>query len=592
MALILASGQAKDRLAESTLPASEGFGPVWRLTDGQHWLLVGDANAEPGQAEENQLGWRVGLYGYLANSAAVARLLNHPPDQPQANQADLVACLLNEQGPDGLHALTGNFVVLAGDTQSGQVLAFRDRLGGRTLYFSENQSGLLLATRAGWVARMDNKPFELDPIFISGHFSSQPAPPPGLTPFSGITELMPGECLVLADEKLTRTRRELNLTSEFDYRDPADCIARFGELFEQSVAATLPAEGNVACMLSGGLDSGPMAILADRLLAEKSRRLVVTSWQLPAYPEADEGEWISQVMGELRQPAELFDGSPMRPFDRLDELMICAELPFYNAFRPLVLNCYRLAAEADCRVVLNGNAGDELYAPRRLLNLDRLRRRHFKPLWRDLVSIWRAAGLRSVLADAAFRHPIGRLIPRRRRPRPPHWLTEHGRKHWQAPEIWPEECADAAWPEYAWQLVGSRMAYGRAHENPFPNQFGVDRRDPFHNEALVRFMLNAPMSLSHKGGADKWIMRMAMRGILPNPVRKKARTGLLHSFFEAGLTANRPALRQLLFEQQTGWQRYVKPDIVAAVLDGKDAAPVILLASCVGHALWERRWQR
>lgn len=591
MALILATGRAIGRLTDSKLPASDGFGTVWKIDCGHRWLMMGDINAQASRMGQDASAWQVGFYGYLTNSDSVARSLARPPPRPKAGPADLIACLLNEQGTDSLHSLVGNFVVIAGNSLDGQVLAFRDRLGGRTLYYRQAGSDALLATRAGWIARLFDRAFEPDPVFITGHFCSQPAPPPGLTPFAGVSELMPGQRLVLSGDRLTIDRHELSLAPEFNYRDAGECIERFRTLFEQAVAAVLPAEGDVACMLSGGLDSGPMAIVADRLLADQNRRLIVTSWQLPDYPDADESEWIRIGMSVLRESAELFDASSMRPFDRLDKSMVCAELPFLNAFRPMILNCYRLAAESGCRVILNGNAGDELYAPRRLLNLDRIRRRQFRPLWRELVRTWRAGGARAMFADPAFRHPIGRLIPRTGRNRPPHWLTAHARHHWQRPRIWPEECATAPWPEYAWGLVGSRMAYGRAHENPYPNRFGVDRRDPFHDEALVRFMLHAPISLSHKGNTDKWVMRMAMRDVIPEPLRRKPRTGLLHSFFEAGLAANRSALQGLMFEQQTGWQEYVQADVVAELLDGRGQATVTLLAQCLGHALWEREWQ-
>ena len=75
------------------------------------------------------------------------------------------------------------------------------------------------------------------------------------------------------------------------------------------------------------------------------------------------------------------------------------------------------------------------------------------------------------------------------------------------------------------------MTSGRCHEQYFADLHGIERRDPFHDESLVGFMLKAPASFSVREGRTKWIMREAMRGRLPDEFRLKQRTGLLNSYF-------------------------------------------------------------
>ena len=81
-----------------------------------------------------------------------------------------------------------------------------------------------------------------------------------------------------------------------------------------------------------------------------------------------------------------------------------------TAFAPLVNNCYQRAGELGCKVILNGNAGDEIYAPLNKLNIDRLRRRQWAPLWRDLVSAnGDEAACAKLLTDTSVRHPLGQI---------------------------------------------------------------------------------------------------------------------------------------------------------------------------------------
>ena len=595
MAFALATGRWIADLAASDLLSRTGFGTVQTAQDHPGWLIACDAMSQISQPPDPAAtppAWRVAFDGYLANGEELAAGLEQAPANPKANPAGLVAALLQDKGPDALNRLVGNFSLAAGHIADGRVVAMRDRMGGRTLYLSGAGKDVVLATRSAWALCQTRKTFEPDQNFLVGHFALRTAPPPGCSAFSGVTEVLPGESLTVTDRGVDTDRRPLDLSSDFDYRHPGDCISRFRELLEQAVSTALPAEGSVACMLSGGLDSGPVAALADRQLAQAGRGLQVCSWQLSGFPEADESVWIQIAAKGLSQPVDLFEGSSHLPFACTDDSTINPELPTYNAFRSLINECYRRAAQHDCRVILNGNAGDQLYPPADHLNIDRLKRRQWRPVWNDLLRSWHAGGLRRVLSNPAFRYPLGRLArPWRRHPGAPSWLTASIRDNWETIPVWPPELRELPYPGYAWQLLGSRMAFGRAHESVFPNRFGVDRRDPFHDEALVRFMLHAPLGYSHHKGWDKWLMRRASKGLLPDSLRRKRRTGLLHPFFRGGLRSHRHTIRQLLFEQETDWQEFVSRDLIDDMLTRGEHPREVLVCKCVGLALWMRFWR-
>jgi len=589
MSFILTSGPQFDKVDLIHAVNESGHGTVTSHA-GHDWAAAADAMSSISQTND-QTDYLVLLEGYLANTDEIARTLRSPPKNPKANPADLIARLLTERGPQALPELTGCFVLVAVNLKTGQLLATRDRCGGRTLYFHQGTDRITFATRSAWVIRAANLEPEPNPTFLTGKLALQGAPQPGHSAFKAVTELMPGEVLTVSGNQHAIERPPLQLDSDFDYRHPGDCVARFLELLNQAVATTLPDTGDVACMLSGGLDSGPIAVLADRQLAERGQRMHVTSWSLIDYPDADEQKWIRDSASVLRAPAQLIDGSTWLPFGRLDDSVHCPDLPLYNGFRALVNNCYQRAGELGCKVILNGNAGDEIYAPLNKLNIDRLRRRQWAPLWRDLVRLWQRGGLRQLLTDPSVRHPLGQIARLgRTNQRPPAWLTREAQQYWQPKPEWPPEASSCPHPEYTRRLFGPSMAFGRAHETEIPNRYGVDRRDPFHNEALLRFMHNAPFELSWKGGASKSIMRRAMRGLLPESIRTKPRTGLLNTFFQAGLEHNKKTIETLLFQDQTTWQTYIQPQVIKNQLQGNPTAPEALLSICIGHALWHRHW--
>ena len=591
MAFSLASGRFLNALER----AAEGQ-DSWRcFSPHPDMLLTVDALSQVAQLPGDSGGWLVVIDGYLdidGRERLAARLgtnCNYCPSRQDDQPATAIARLLADYGYEALDALSGCFVILAIHAERRQTLLLRDRTGGRTAYWHGDAHNLLIDSHSSRVQRHSGQAFAPDPQWIVQFFSLATSHPPGHSAFDGIHECLPGERLLFESGKIQRTRPALNLAPDFDYRNPGDCVDRFRELFERAVAGCLPPQGPVACMLSGGLDSGPAAMVADKLLAADDRRLVICSWRLDEFPDADEQHWIRLAGENLREPPEPFEASHLLPFSDLGAEQTGRDTPYLNAFRPLKQRCYQQAAEAGCRVVLNANAGDELYPHPRFLQIDRIKRGHWAAIWRDLVQQWRQNRFSGLTQDLSNRGLVAHLLKPIRPARPPDWLSPTAKALWQAPEPWPPECRNHRFPDQAWQLLGSRMASGRAHESEFPARHGVERRDPFHNEALLRFMLNAPHSLSRRQGTDKWIMRAATRGLLPNALRRKGRTGLLNSFHEAGFRQHRPEIQSWL-TRHDNWQWWIDPALVTQALSDKPTGrPPLLAGRCLGFGLWQAR---
>lgn len=575
--------------------------PVQDQADSGHSAAI-DAFAQHYRNDASP--WVVFFEGYLSavDSGIHARAGNL--DINAALPARLISHLLDEFGTKLFNLISGSFVVVAQHRKSGEIIAARDRCGGRTIYSLVENDRLWLSTRSAWLLRATDRNIEENPEFIVSQFALQTAPPAGHSAFVGVHELGHGEVLRWANGRSRISRHNPEFKYEPSFKPPGASAEHLLDLLRSAVSATLPYDGDVACMLSGGLDSGPVAVLADQLLADTGRDLRSISWSVTAFPEADESEWIQEAASKLRHPVDLEDLSLVPFFSELRQTSdwparvsqsLSFDSPSYNAFRPLVNNCYARAAQAGCKVVLNANAGDAIYAPRPLVNLDRARRGQWRAIVRDAVRMARYAGLGALLADPAIRHPLGRLVRgRRRTASPPEWLTPEGKKHWQPVE---DNYADSAgsnghpFPSYVDQLLGSSMAFGRAQENAVAQQFGIDRRDPFHNEALLKFMLQLPMDLSWRGGTSKYLMRSATKGLISDSLRLKSRTGRLETLFDQKMRANAQLIQRLLFEEQTSWQRYIIPDVIRTLVAGeKSNYPKALISTCIGHAIWSRYW--
>ena len=500
---------------------------------------------------------------------------------------------LSDEFQSRFERLAGAYSLVAWNSDSGEIIATRDRTGARTLFYAEHDGELTLATSSDWVVRASGISRREEPRFIVSMLSLQQAPPPGLSAFEGVRELMPGEVLQFGSGKLTVT----HTPRDFDALISAGQVKRRGDdwadeflqLFNNAVISCLPDAGDVACMLSGGLDSGPTAVLADVYLNALGRELRAISWSLKAYPECDETRWIKMAEERLRHSVDFCDLSHALPFSRLDASVIAPDLPLYNAFRPLVNDCYERAARLGCRVLLNASTADQIYPPRRWLHLDRLGRRQISLLWQDLRASYRSSGLSGLVHNPAVRHPLGQfLAPWRYRSTPPTWLSPEAERLWRPSSAWPRESGTTPQPEFTRQLFGAPMAFGVAHEAGMAQRYGVDRRDPFQNEALLAFMLKAPFELSWRNGLTKAIMRRAIKGDLPEEILEKGRSGRLEPFYQAGVESNQGQLARLCAGPEAELRRYLRVERIRALLQANGQDPEALLSVSAGYAVWRR----
>jgi len=516
----------------------------------------------------------------------------------RGNPVRLIAQQLVAYGPAALAMLGGAFSLCAVWPQQGRWLLYRDRLGGRSVYHHGDGSSdwRAAASSAAALASLRRYRFAAEPTYLASVLALRAPPPVGHSPFQGIAELPAGAFLEASGDRV-RIQPATAQPPPIDIGITAgQALQRFAGTFQQAVRSTiddaLAEGGNVAIMLSGGMDSSPAAAVAAELLSAGGQRLVPVTWSLPGYPGADESAWVELTCHHLGLAPLRFDGSACLPFGYLDATAINPEVPHFNPYRGLMDACYRLAADAGCRIVLNGNAGDLIYPPGSLRLLDMLRRRDWHQLQMALRRLVRQCGVRGALRQPELRHLLSGLLGKWPRQPTPAWLSARGQALLQADAPVPPAFTAHPWPDYAWQLLGPRMAFGRAQENIAANRQGVDRRDPFHDQNLVELMLSLPVDISLGLHQDKRLMRAAMRGRLPDAIRLKGRTGLLHGFMAAGFQRHRQDLRELL-AQDDCWQELVDPSVIQAILasDQTTATQQLVVGQCAGMVLWQQYWR-
>ncbi|MCX7646476.1 MAG: asparagine synthase-related protein [Rhodobacteraceae bacterium] len=500
-----------------------------RLADGPGLALGQRRAAGPGGPwRDARTGCLLAGEIFLDDPAALAAALGLPPQTPDAGLVLAAHARWGEAAPD---RLAGSFAYALWDPRRRRLLAVRDRFGIAPLAFHAAPQGLALAATPEAALRAAGIAAEPDEDWVADYLAGQETSF-RRTAWRGVERLPPGHLLIAGGGRV-ELRRWWDLAPEtLAAADRAP--EALAEALDRAVRAALRG-GATAAMLSGGLDSSALALLA----ARAAPGLPAVSVRYPSLPALDEGRFIAAVRAAGRLGAIEADGAatPALAVSAETAALLGAPSDCYGAGAARL--AYRATAAAGCRAVIDGHGGDEV-AGHGLWHLDALAR---AGRW---GALWRLARAHRAFAGASEATDLG-LHLARRGPRPLAALVRRLR---------PEAAADTTgWralvrPDLAARsgLVARVRAAAAEARTGFPPDTaphaallraprtasafealaalaaaeGVAPRYPFHDPRVVRLCLNRPAAEKIAGGRPRAHLRAAMQGILPEAVRLRA----------------------------------------------------------------------
>jgi asparagine synthase (glutamine-hydrolysing) len=258
---------------------------------------------------------------------------------------EIVPHLYEEHGDAFVERLRGMFALALWDGRRGRLLLARDRFGIKPLYLAELGGALAFASELrpllalGASAEEDEE--ALAGYAALGWVSGE------ATGVRGVRRLLPGRLLVRADG-VSRERR---------YWEPSspDADASLAETLAEAVRLHLRSDVPLAVLLSGGLDSSLIAVLAAREVEEQLRTFSV-GFSDAAYDEREPARAVAAAIGSRHE--ELLVET--RVADDLPAIAASLEQPLADgAAIPLWYLCRAVAAEV--KVALAGDGGDEAF---------------------------------------------------------------------------------------------------------------------------------------------------------------------------------------------------------------------------------------
>lgn len=454
--------------------------------------------------------------------------------------------LYEEYGPTAecLKKLRGMFAFAIWDKRKKELFIARDRLGIKPLYYVHDEDGSLFFAseiKSLLEARAVRPEINYNalPDQMANHGTSGEE-----TLFKGVKRLMPGHFLIWRDGKIHIEKFwEVHFVPKHEEKPDFVRVEEWRELFKESVRLRLMADVPLGMFLSGGIDSSAICAMMAEMVDAPIKTFSVGFKER----EANEFEYARMVSKAFNTDHYEITISPEQFFGELPNLVWHEDEPLgFDASIPLYF--VSKLAQQHVKVVLTGEGSDEMLAGygryhKTLLNLaygekyeslapglarslvrsavgvmpfsvKKKLSRTFLALPSDIENLYLdnfavfPKSFQEKLFTAETKARIGNADP--------YAILKNYIKTCDARTLL-DQLLYADTKTYLHELLMKQDQMSMAAS--------IESRVPFLDHRLVEYTAKLPEKMKLRGKRTKWILREAMKGILPPEIIERPKMG-------------------------------------------------------------------
>ena len=459
------------------------------------------------------------------------------------SDTETILHLYDEYGRDCVEHMRGMFAFAIWDKFRDELFIARDRFGVKPLYYVHDSDGSLFFAseiksliEAGAVKPEIN--YQALPDQFANHGTSGDE-----TLYQGVKRLLPGHTMVWKNGRIDiQEYWDLSFEPKVELSDER-YVKEWRELFREAVKLRLMADVPLGMFLSGGIDSSAIAAMMSRMVDGRIKTFSVGFDE----PEANELEYARLVSTEFGTDHHEITITPHQFFEVLPKLVWHEDEPIgFIASVPLYF-VSKLAAE-HVKVVLTGEGSDETLAGygryKKALKLlsygdkyESLAPAFLRgvvrggvatlpgPLNQKLTRTFLARGVdveslffdnfsvfsRSMQTDLFSSSTRSRIHDLNPYTRQNNWINAAD--------------ADDTLDKLLYADTKTYLHELLMKQDQMSMAASIESRVPFLDHKLVEFTARMPRSMKLRGGTTKWILREAMKGILPDEIIHRRKMG-------------------------------------------------------------------
>ena len=466
------------------------------------------------------------------------------------SDSEIALSLFSQYGLNFLEHLRGEFAFALYDRKKREMILVRDRFGIRPLFYHCNGNSLVYGSEAKAVLAHPDTPTALKPEAILHQMMQTMVP--GMSAFEGIHSLEPGRILRV---RRKNGKLEIKEQSYWDFEFPRmeervrlpdqEVIEGVRHTLIESIIHRLQADVPVGCYLSGGIDSCCILGLATGAMQSPVKAYTI-SFDHDSYDESAIALEMAKSMNADHEMIRL-KADDLYGQNYIDTV-IHSERSFYNTLGVAKNLMSKRVWESGYRTVITGEGSDELFggypAFKRdmflygLAHLPGEERRKMERQLQKSNKLFNGA----IISDKVIEHPafnslcgftpswiqpwIETLLEARPLLSPDlkQHLMDYDPIEAIASKIDPKEVKgrhplDQA--QYTWsktQLEGQILNWGGDRVDMANS---MESRPAFLDHHLAEFATCIAPEQRIKQGVEKWVLREAVKGVLPEVLYKR-----------------------------------------------------------------------
>jgi asparagine synthase (glutamine-hydrolysing) len=490
---------------------------------------LSDAGRQPMANEDGSL--RVVFNGEIYNYIELAqelRALGHA--FRTRTDTEVILHAYEQWGEACLARFNGMFAFALYDAPQRRLFLARDRYGIKPLHYWHAGGRFAFASEIKALLEHPDVPRRPDDLAVYEYLAFNCYNHTERTFFEAVRSLLPGECATFDLETGRLARRlwyEVPVGRERPPGNEREAVERFRDLFFDAIRLRLTrSDVEVGSCLSGGLDSSSIVCSMHHLGEARARDHQTFSVLFPG-TDIDESPYVSEVAGLAGLRSHTTTSSAERLLEDLGRLVWHQDEPFGGPSIFAQWEVMRLAHAQRIKVLLDGQGADELLAGylffQGYLMLEYLLGGRLCAAAAEAAGFVRLHGRRTdpFLAAALFCAPRGLKAALARRYMRVPMAADFRRRMAGASDV----------PAHMYSRVGLNQALAYRVRFSLPQllreedrnsmAFSIESRLPFLDYRLVEYLFSLGPQWKVRRGLTKYVLREAMRGVLPEAVRMR-----------------------------------------------------------------------
>lgn len=477
----------------------------------------------------------------------------------ELSDAELTLRAYRAFGTEFLEHLVGAFALAIWDPADERLVLARDKTGIRKLYYADTGNVVVVASEMQAILEHPSVSTKINEGFV-GELLADDFVTQGETFYADVRIVQEGSFVeVTMDETRAESYWEVG-NADVDVDPSREVHEEFLARLEQAVVSRLRAPKLPGIMMSGGLDSTTVTCVARRYLDRTGVDEDLHSFSLTI----DDVDYFEDEIDRMNAVVEACDlqshvSSANEHFTLKDVELYeraAGETPFFSPTLQPNKEVYEQASATGRSVLLTGFAGN-VYDGNRLAYLDMVREGRLGTFVRQALSdslSFRELLLWFVLVPGSDR--LGEFVMNRydeSDSNVPSWLSAEFVQRSGLADRLDESVRtdiDSVSKEVQFKRYFRKLRpFEDAIQHRIALEAGVELRCPYLDSRLLEYAMSLPSGVLFEAGQDKALVRRALEGILPEPVRTQSAAVHFDPVVDIGLLDRREAYVEELFEE-------------------------------------------